>query len=95
MARELVPGDLVLLKIGDVVPADGVLAEGGTMDIDQSGLTGESLPVKKSPGNQPILSFFLDWFVCIGVFSFFFPQPCKVTRSIPELLSSVVSKISL
>lgn len=50
MARELVPGDLVLLKIGDVVPADGLLCEGGTMDIDQSGLTGESLPVKKSPG---------------------------------------------
>jgi len=52
MARELVPGDLVLLKIGDVVPADGVLAEGGTMDIDQSGLTGESLPVKKCPGDK-------------------------------------------
>lgn len=52
MARELVPGDLVLLKIGDVVPADGNLCEGGTMDIDQSGLTGESLPVKKSPGDK-------------------------------------------
>lgn len=51
-ARELVPGDLVLLKIGDVVPADGNLCEGGTMDIDQSGLTGESLPVKKSPGDK-------------------------------------------
>lgn len=52
MARELVPGDMVLLKIGDVVPADGVLCEGGTMDLDQSGLTGESLPVKKSPGDK-------------------------------------------
>eukprot|EP00041_Stephanoeca_diplocostata_P023697 m.587834 g.587834 ORF g.587834 m.587834 type:complete len:1039 (+) comp22358_c0_seq2:242-3358(+) len=50
-ARELVPGDLVILKIGDVVPADGVLMEGGTCDLDQSGLTGESLPVKKSPGD--------------------------------------------
>eukprot|EP00051_Salpingoeca_urceolata_P026279 m.476726 g.476726 ORF g.476726 m.476726 type:complete len:1040 (+) comp20629_c0_seq1:402-3521(+) len=50
-ARELVPGDLTLLKIGDVVPADGTLLEGGTMDLDQSGLTGESLPVKKSPGD--------------------------------------------
>eukprot|EP00052_Salpingoeca_macrocollata_P018415 m.151278 g.151278 ORF g.151278 m.151278 type:complete len:1020 (-) comp20689_c3_seq1:90-3149(-) len=51
LARELVPGDLVLLKIGDVVPADGILLEGGTMDLDQSGLTGESLPVKKEPGD--------------------------------------------
>lgn len=50
-ARELVPGDLVILKIGDVVPADGILCEGGTMDLDQSGLTGESLPVKKVPGD--------------------------------------------
>jgi len=50
-ARELVPGDLIILKIGDVVPADGVLCEGGTCDLDQSGLTGESLPVKKSPGD--------------------------------------------
>jgi H+-transporting ATPase len=51
-ARELVPGDLIILKIGDVVPADGVLCEGGTCDLDQSGLTGESLPVKKCPGDM-------------------------------------------
>lgn len=50
-ARELVPGDIVILKIGDVVPADGTLCEGGTCDLDQSGLTGESLPVKKVPGD--------------------------------------------
>jgi H+-transporting ATPase len=56
-ARELVPGDLVLLKIGDVVPADGLLCEGGTMDIDQSGLTGESLPVKKNPGKRRCILF--------------------------------------
>lgn len=49
-AAELVPGDLISLKIGDIVPADCVMCEGGTMDIDQSGLTGESLPVEKSPG---------------------------------------------
>ena len=51
-SRELINGDLVLLKIGDVIPADGNLCAGGTMDIDQSGLTGESLPVKKSPGDK-------------------------------------------
>lgn len=51
MAKELINGDLVMLKLGDVIPADGVLCNGGTMDIDQSGLTGESLPVKKKPGD--------------------------------------------
>lgn len=49
-AGELVPGDLIMLKLGDVAPADCVLAEGQTMDLDQSGLTGESLPVTKNPG---------------------------------------------
>lgn len=49
-AALLVPGDLISLKLGDVVPADCVLCEGGTMDLDQSGLTGESLPVTKHPG---------------------------------------------
>lgn len=54
-ARELVPGDIVMLKIGDVVPADGILQADpsgkATCDLDQSGLTGESLPVKKVPGD--------------------------------------------
>jgi H+-transporting ATPase len=46
----LVPGDLIGLKIGDIIPADCYLCAGGSMDIDQSGLTGESLPVEKFPG---------------------------------------------
>eukprot|EP00698_Gefionella_okellyi_P014000 TRINITY_DN386_c0_g1_i1.p1 TRINITY_DN386_c0_g1~~TRINITY_DN386_c0_g1_i1.p1 ORF type:complete len:949 (+),score=233.07 TRINITY_DN386_c0_g1_i1:49-2847(+) len=50
-AAELVPGDLIALKIGDIIPADGILCAGGTMDVDQSGLTGESLPVEKYPGD--------------------------------------------
>ena len=49
-AALLVPGDLISLKIGDIIPADCILCEGGTMDVDQSGLTGESLPVEKFPG---------------------------------------------
>jgi H+-transporting ATPase len=49
-ARELVPGDLIRLRIGDVIPADARLLEGDPMDVDQSALTGESLPVTKNPG---------------------------------------------
>ncbi len=46
-ARELVPGDIIRLRMGDVVPADGKLIEGDFLSIDQSALTGESLPVEK------------------------------------------------
>jgi len=47
-ARELVPGDVVRLRIGDIVPADTRLLEGDPVQVDQSALTGESLPVEKS-----------------------------------------------
>jgi len=46
-ARELVPGDIVKLRIGDVVPADVQLLSGDYLSIDQSALTGESLPVTR------------------------------------------------
>jgi H+-transporting ATPase len=46
-ARELVPGDVVRLRIGNVVPADVQLLEGDYLLVDQSALTGESLPVSK------------------------------------------------
>ncbi|MBQ0721428.1 MAG: HAD-IC family P-type ATPase [Gammaproteobacteria bacterium] len=46
-ARELVPGDVVKLKIGDVVPADVQLLKGDYLLIDQAAMTGESLPVSK------------------------------------------------
>ncbi|HVC11960.1 MAG TPA: plasma-membrane proton-efflux P-type ATPase [Burkholderiales bacterium] len=49
-ARELVPGDVVKLRIGNVVPADVQLLQGDYLLIDQSALTGESLPVSKKPG---------------------------------------------
>jgi H+-transporting ATPase len=45
--RELVPGDIVRLRIGDIVPADVQLLEGDYLLIDQAALTGESLPVSK------------------------------------------------
>jgi H+-transporting ATPase len=46
-ARDLVPGDVIRLRIGNIVPADVQLLEGDYLSIDQSALTGESLPVSK------------------------------------------------
>ena len=49
-AAELVPGDIVKLRIGDIVPADVQLLDGDYLAIDQSMLTGESLPVSRRRG---------------------------------------------
>src|SRR5271166_4168775 len=43
-ARELVPGDAIHLRLGDIVPADARLLDGDEVSVDQSALTGESLP---------------------------------------------------
>ncbi|OEU67994.1 MAG: plasma-membrane proton-efflux P-type ATPase [Desulfovibrio sp. S3730MH75] len=51
-ASNLVPGDLVRIRLGDVIPADVVLTEGAYLSVDQSALTGESLPVNKKSGNE-------------------------------------------
>src|SRR5271165_5543497 len=49
-ARELVPGDVIRVRLGDIVPADARLLEGDPVEVDQSALTGESLPVTRKSG---------------------------------------------
>jgi H+-transporting ATPase len=49
-ARELVPGDVIRLRLGDIVPADARLLAGDPIEVDQSALTGESLPATRAPG---------------------------------------------
>lgn len=51
-AAELVPGDVVRIKLGQVVPADVRFIDGDYISIDQAALTGESLPVSKKVGDE-------------------------------------------
>lgn len=50
-ARELVPGDVIRIRLGDIVPADARLLAGDPVEVDQSALTGESLPVERKSGD--------------------------------------------
>ncbi|MGA2751932.1 MAG: plasma-membrane proton-efflux P-type ATPase [Verrucomicrobiota bacterium] len=49
-AHELVPGDVIRVRLGDIVPADARLLDGDPVEVDQSALTGESLPATRKPG---------------------------------------------
>lgn len=50
-ARDLVPGDVIRLRLGDIVPADARLLDGDEISVDQSALTGESLPATRKSGD--------------------------------------------
>ena len=50
-ARNLVPGDIIRLRLGDIVPADARLLTGDAIEVDQSALTGESLPATHGTGD--------------------------------------------
>jgi H+-transporting ATPase len=50
-ARELVPGDAIRLRLGDIVPADARLLDGDEISVDQSALTGESMPAARKSGD--------------------------------------------
>ncbi len=51
-AAGLVPGDIIRIRLGDVVPADARLVDGDYLSVDQSALTGESLPVTRRRGEE-------------------------------------------
>ncbi len=53
--RELVPGDVIRVRLGDIVPADARLLDGDPVEVDQSALTGESLPATRKAG-EPVFS---------------------------------------
>ena len=52
-AAEIVPGDIVLLAAGNLVPADGLILEAQDFLVTQAALTGESMPVEKKTGAVP------------------------------------------
>lgn len=51
-ASTLVPGDVIHIRLGDIVPADVRLFDGNPLEVDQSALTGESLPVTHQDGDE-------------------------------------------
>ncbi len=77
-AAELVPGDIVKIKLGVVVPADLRLVSGDYASIDQAALTGESLPVAKKPGDAAFSGSIVKQGEMIGV----------VTATAPTLSSA-------
>ncbi|NMC36381.1 HAD-IC family P-type ATPase [Candidatus Beckwithbacteria bacterium] len=52
--RELVPGDLVKVSVGSVIPADGKVTEAYKFELNESAVTGESLPKEKNSGDQVV-----------------------------------------
>ena len=52
--EEIVPGDVVFLKAGAVIPADSIIIESDSLNIDEATLTGETYPVEKQAGVLPI-----------------------------------------
>lgn len=64
--RDVVPGDVVLLEAGDLVPADGTLLEAKDLFVNESVLTGESMPVEKMPDKPDLKDVFLGTSVVSG-----------------------------
>ncbi len=51
-ADTLVPGDVIRVRLGDIVPADAIVFESDLLEVDESVLTGESMPIEKAEGDQ-------------------------------------------
>jgi P-type Mg2+ transporter len=65
--REVVPGDVLELRAGDLVPADATLLTPEPLTLDEAALTGESLPVEKQPGSGAQAGLFAGTSVVSGV----------------------------
>ena len=55
-SRELVPGDVIRMRLGDIVPADARLLDGDPVEVDESALTGESLSAGRATRCSRVLS---------------------------------------
>ncbi len=64
--EELVPGDVLIIKEGDILPADGVLADASNIEMDEAPLTGESIPVPKGVSSQEHAEVFAGTSVLSG-----------------------------
>lgn len=53
LAEEVVPGDVIVLTAGSLIPADGIILDARDFNVSESMLTGEAFPVLKSPGETP------------------------------------------
>ncbi len=65
-SRELVPGDVMLIEAGDKLSADGTLFASASLEIDESSLTGESVPVAKNLGKEGLSGVFAGTIVSRG-----------------------------
>ncbi len=64
-AEEIVPGDIVLLSAGSLIPADGIILQTQDCYINQAVLTGETFPVEKLPGEVPVQSSLAERTNCV------------------------------
>jgi Ca2+-transporting ATPase len=85
---QLVPGDIVLLEAGDVVPADGRIISSATLEVQESALTGESAPVPKSPATLP------EGEVALGERTNLVFQNTQVTRGTTEFVVTATGTVT-
>ena len=57
--EKVVPGDIINLTTGDIIPADGVVIDSKTLLVDESSLTGESIPVNKETGQEVFMGTYV------------------------------------
>ncbi|BFU43213.1 cation-translocating P-type ATPase [Krasilnikovia sp. MM14-A1004] len=87
-AAELVPGDIVRLEAGDLVPADGRILRSATLEVQEAALTGESAPVAKDPGALPAGD------VAIGDRSDMLYQNTSVTRGTATMVVTATGMLT-